>query len=42
MIDVLHVACQIIMPLLTVEGSAVLASWAPVRTAISLVFPYKK
>ena len=41
MYDMLHVACQIIMPLLTVEGSTVLASW-PVRTAISLVFPYGK
>ena len=35
----LHVACCIIMPLLCVEGSTILASW-PVRTLISLVFPY--
>ena len=41
MYDMLHVACQIIMPLLTVEGSTVLASW-PVRTAIGVVFPYGK
>lgn len=39
MYAMLHVACQIIMPLLTVEKSTVLAAW-PVRTLIGLLFPY--
>lgn len=39
MYAMLHVACQIIMPLLTVERSTVLAAW-PVRTLIGLLFPY--
>jgi len=39
MYAMLHVACQIIMPLLTVEKSTLLAAW-PVRTLIGLLFPY--
>jgi squalene monooxygenase len=40
MYKVLHVACQIIMPLLTQERATVLAAW-PVRTAVKLIFPYR-
>lgn len=37
--EMLQVACEIIMPLLSVEKSTVLAAW-PVRALVGLIFPY--